>query len=603
MATSECKLVFDSLLRSGRRAMIDRRTFLLASAVCAGTVGLGVSTGCVSNVFIEGVQEGSHNRATVYSGGAIYPASGAAYAEAAVVRGGSFIYAGSLEKALSAAGPNCKRVDLEGRMMIPSFFEAHAHPNLGSLFDLRELDYADGKRTPEAYVAHVRRYLQDHPGIQALRGLGWDISEFSDGYPRKELLDQASTDIPIFIRDAGQHMAWVNSKALACAGVTRGTSDPVGGRIERDATGEPTGTVLDMATNFIEAALPPVTVEEEKELILKFQEMEHRLGVTGHMCAAVVPNSTHYAAYRGLLAEEKLKMYSQLAFYMLPDSYKDTIEWLSKEIASFEASEPNEVLGLRMAKFFIDGVVSGQTAYLLEDYASRPGYRGESMWPADMNAIQDAFRQCGKEGLRIHIHALGDAAVRFGLDALEAAATPNRNAITHIELADPKDVARFKGLETIATINPYWFCKGDSFGNVELVQLGQERTKHMYPAKTLYEAGVRVAAASDYPVSSIPDPLVGIEMAVTRTLPQAWRGGRSKEACTLNPDEAITLDQALDAFTLSAAYAYGLEGTTGSIEAGKSADFVVLDRNLFTGPPSEAKVLETWFRGELVYQA
>ena len=144
--------------------------------------------------------------------------------------------------------------------------------------------------------------------------------------------------------------------------------------------------------------------------------------------------------------------------------------------------------------------------------------------------------------------------------------TPNRHAITHLGLVEPKDLARFSALGVMATINPYWFGKSAVWADSELKQLGPDRSERMFPAKSFYEAGVKVAAASDYPVSS-PNPLAGIEMAVTRTLIEPWRGGRTAEECALNPAEAISLEQALDAFTLSAAYAYNLEAVTGSLEA------------------------------------
>lgn len=539
--------------------------------------------------------------ATVYTGGPIYAKAGMAPAEAAVVEDGQFRFVGDINGALLLAGSDCKRIDLQGRIMMPSFFDAHAHPNLGSALDLRELHYDGAVPTPKEYVEHIRRYLAAHPDLPALRGSGWENGAFPDALADKALLDQVSTDIPIYIRSSDQHSAWVNSKALALANFGRDTPDPDGGHIERNADGEPCGTLRDNATLVADAALPPVTVEEQKELILKFQNMAHSYGITGFMCAMVTPGDNQYEAYRALLAEGKLRSYVQLAFLMTPDTYKDTVAYVDREARTLEAAT-GVLLGLRTAKFFMDGAIVGQTGYLLDDYTSRPGYRGEPQWASDMTALGDAFRMCDENGLRIHIHAVGDAAARMALDGLEDI-NPNRHAITHLELAAPEDIARFARLQAIATINPYWFCKSMVFNDSELVQLGSERTERMFPAKSLYDSGVQVAAASDFPVTAVPNPLIGIEMATTRTLIEPWRGGRSAEACSLNPSEAIFTEQAVDAFTLGAAYANGLDGITGSIEPGKSADFVLLDRNIFEGAPSEAKVLETWFQGECVYQA
>ena len=540
---------------------------------------------------------------TVYSGGLIYAKARVAPIEAVVVQNGRFSYVGSLDGALKSAGPDYKAVDLGERMLLPSFFDAHAHSNMGSLLDLRELPYAGDTPTPEEYVAHIQRYLETHPDTQVLRGTGWDKTHFPEGQPNRAQLDLVSTEIPIFIRSYDQHFAWVNSRALAMAKVEQGTVDPPGGQIGRDQTGGASGTLLDMATVLVESKLPPVSVAENKELILKFQKMAHRLGITGYMCALVLPRDNLYRAYRELLAEGRLSTYVQLAFLMTPDTYRDAIPWVAGEIAAYEAGEPSEVLGFTLAKFFMDGTFAGQSAFLLADYAARPGHRGEPMWPRDAIALQDAFRLCEENGLRIHIHALGDGAVRLSLDGLEAVKTANRHAITHLELVDPADFARFRARDVIATINPYWFCKSVMWADTELKQLGRERAERLLPAKSFYNAGVRVAAASDYPVSSTPNPLIGIEMAATRTLIAPWRGGRTAEECTINPAEAISLEQALDAFTLSAAYAYDLETITGSIEVGKSADFVILDKNIFEATPSEARVLETWFRGKRVHLA
>lgn len=540
--------------------------------------------------------------AAVYYNGLIYPKADAAPVEAVVVKDGRFSYVGALNGALKAAGESCIRVDLKGRMLLPSFFDAHAHPNMGALFDLRDFKYAKPIPTPEEYVAHIRQYLRAHPEIQALRGTGWDTAAFPDGPPSKALLDAVSAEIPIFIRSTEQHSAWVNSKTLELSKITRETKDPFGGKIERDKNGEPSGTLYDMASLVVEAALPPVSVEENKELILKFQNMAHSLGITGYMCAMVPPRDNLYTAYRELLAEGKLLTYTQLAFLMTPDTYAEAIKWAASEASAYEKSGPSELLGFRLAKFFMDGTILEQSAYLLADYAARPGYRGEPQWP-DLTVLRDAFKLCEKNGLRIHIHAVGDGAVHLALDGLEAVKNPNKNAITHLELVAPADFARFRALNVMAVINPYWFCKSVFWADSELKQLGPERAEHMLPAKSFYDAGVRVAAASDYPVSSLPNPLAGIEMAATRTLIAPWRSGRSAEDCMGNPAEAISVAQALDAFTLSAAYAYDLEAITGSIEVGKSADFVILDKNIFKVPPSEAKVLETWFRGKLIYRA
>jgi len=501
----------------------------------------------------------------VYTGGLIYVKAGVAPAEAAVVENGRFSYVGNLEGALRMAGQDAKHVDLKGRMMLPSFFEAHAHPSLNTLLNLRDLPYAGEVAAPGEYVAYIRQYLEVHAGTQALRGAGWDNASFPGAPPNKALLDQVSTEIPIYIRSFDQHSAWVNSKALEMCNISRDTPDPLGGLIERDETGEPCGTLRDAAVVLVETTLPPISVAEYKELILAYQEAAHSLGFTGHMNALVLPRDNVYAAYRELLAEGKLSMYTQLAFLVTPDTYADAIVWAANEAAAYEAEERSDLLGFRLAKFLMDGVFLGETAYLLEDYAMRPGYRGNPSWPADGAALRDAFRLCDESGLRIHIHAVGDAATRFALDALETVNTANKPAITHVELVAPEDIARFGNLGVIAVINPYWFCKSAVWEDSEQKSLGVARSDRMFPAKSFYDAGAQVTAASDYPVTGYPNPLGGIEMAVTRTLMASLRGDRTAEECTQNLTEAISVEQALDAFTFAAAWSYDLDAVTGSM--------------------------------------
>ena len=167
---------------------------------------------------------------------------------------------------------------------------------------------------------HIRKYLEEHSYMHAFQGAGWEMSEFHDGYLQKQLLDAVSSEIPIYIWDSSLHMAWVNSKALELAGITRDTPNPENGIIVKDDMGEPAGTLIDMATKTVENALPPLSVSEKKALLLAFQNLEHSLGVTGHMCAFIEPHSVDYTAYRELIAEGKLKMYTQLAFYMSPET-------------------------------------------------------------------------------------------------------------------------------------------------------------------------------------------------------------------------------------------------------------------------------------------
>jgi hypothetical protein len=538
------------------------------------------------------------NVPTVYYGGVIYTGTGSLYAEAAIVYGENFTFVGSFQEALQFTGEDFTLINLEGKMMLPSFFDAHTHPDLGSLLDLREIQNTKTVRKPEQYIEHIMQYLKFNPETSCLRGTGWDLADFFDMPPNRNMLDEINSVIPIFIRSSDQHSAWVNSKALEISNIDQ-YIDIHGELISLDKEGKPSGLLHDEATIVVEQKLPPITVAQYKDLIYRFQNIALKYGITGYMNAMVFPRSNLYNAYREMLTEGKLQTYTVLAFYMTQDSYKEDIMWLTKEITAYNEDVTDDLLSLNVAKFFIDGTVLGQTAYLLEDYIARVGYKGEPIWSAD--ALREAMQLCEKNGLRIHLHVIGDAALRLALDALETV-KPNRHSITHLGLVDPSDFQRFAEIDVIAVLNPYWFCKSAVWENSELIQLGRERAERMFPARSFYDAGIKVAAASDYPVTIVPNPLIGIEMAVTRTLIAPWRGELTAEECILNYEQAISVEQAINAFTLTSAFACGLEHITGSIEIGKSADFLIVDKNIFVIHPSEARVLETWFKGELVYK-
>jgi len=258
---------------------------------------------------------------------------------------------------------------------------------------------------------------------------------------------------------------------------------------------------------------------------------------------------------------------------------------------------------LSSIKIFVDGVVEGVTAYLLEPYAHRPGYRGELLWDPDY--LDEVCRVLDKEGFQIHVHAIGDGAVRVTLDGLQHAQQVNgkrdsRHFIAHIQLVDDDDKPRFKVLGVVADPQPFWFQRGDYYENLELPYLGEERAGNEYPMQSLIDAGATIASGSDYPVTIPFAPVMGIEQGVTRL-----EQGITDPDEILGPRERASLEDMIASFTINGAYVNFLDDVTGSLEVGKLADIVVLDRNLFEIPAteiSEARVLLTLFEGREVYR-
>jgi predicted amidohydrolase YtcJ len=255
------------------------------------------------------------------------------------------------------------------------------------------------------------------------------------------------------------------------------------------------------------------------------------------------------------------------------------------------------------AKIFVDGVIEGSTAFLLEPYEHMPGFRGEPLWNSD--ELDEVITIADKEGFQVHVHAIGDAAVRMALDAFEHArqvngARDSRHLITHIQLLAPQDIPRFRALDVIGVIQPFWFKIDDYYWNLAVPFLGEKRANRNYPMHSLIESGARIASASDFPVTVPCDPLIGIETGITRA-----ESGAGPEN-SLWPEECASLDEMILTFTINGAYANFLENKIGSIEVGKKADLIVLDQNLFEIPPqeiSQASVLFTMIDGGEVFKA
>lgn len=527
-------------------------------------------------------------------------------AEAAAVSDGRIVYVGGNGPALALADERTVLVDLTGQMLLPSFFEAHAHPSFVVAHDFTAWLAADYDVT--AYLQTLRTFLDQNPGLDVLRGFGWNNAAFGPEGPHRASLDAVSTSIPIVLHSLDHHALWVNSRALQLAGISAATS--AGAGIIKDAAGEPTGTLReDVAMDLVLKSLPDASVYEYKASILNYQTIAQHLGITGVLDAMVPVDSHCSQAYQELAAENQLAMYVRLAWLLEPGKSDEQLAWIRREQERRSRSaDPAGLLAARTAKFFIDGVVEGATAYLLAPYDHRPDSRGAPLWSAP--ALLEAFRHCEALGLQIHAHTIGDAAVRLALDCLsqlEPSDPPGlrRHALTHLQLIHPDDIPRLAGLGIVAIVNPYWAWREKTFADLELRFLGQ-RADHIYPIRSLFDQSVMVAAASDYPITIDPDPLFALEAAVNRTAPRLVRGDRTAAACSLNRPEAITPAQALDSLTVNAAYTCFLEHETGSIAVGQSADLTVVDTDLLSLPGFEttrAAVCATFFRGRTVYDS
>ena len=384
-----------------------------------------------------------------------------------------------------------------------------------------------------------------------------------------------------------------------CTAGAPDTPNPPGGVIERHpATREPNGTLRETAMQLVNEVIPEYTFEERKEALIAYQQMAAKAGVTLAHDAMLEDESI--AAFEALQDEGLLVIRFKGAMLMEPDKgIKKQIEFLQQE----RKRHTGPYFKTHAAKIFVDGVVEGGTAFLLEEYAHKPGYFGETIWSAD--ELQAASAALAKEDFQIHYHVIGDAAACVTLDALEYAQRVNDKAsirplITHLQLVEPSDIERFKQLGVIGIPQPFWFKIDEYYWELAVPYLGEKRAAKQYPMASLISAGVKMASASDFPVTIPFDPLIGIETGVTR------KAVGETSAQVLWPEERVSLAEMIKSYTYNGAYANFLENSIGSLETGKIADLVVLDQNLFEIPPNQiakAKVLLTMVGGKQVYRA
>jgi len=528
----------------------------------------------------------------VLTGGAVYAVDAARrWANAVAVRGGRILAVGTVAEIHELVGPRTRALELAGRLVLPGFQDAHLHVPYGGLYQLRcELH---GTTDRGEYLELVRRYAREHPEAKWIVGGGWSMDSFPGGIPGKDDLDAIAPGRPVFLRNRDGHTAWVNTQALELAGITRATADPPDGRIERDAAGEPSGALHEGAMHFVERLVPEVTQAEWEQAILLAQAHLHALGITACQDATVEPETL--TAYRALAERGVLTMRIEGNLCWTRDRGEEQIA----DMVDLRAQGTAGRLRIRGAKIFQDGVMENFTAAMLEPYVGKDT-SGISMHEpgelARMVTLLDA------EGFQVHIHTIGDRAVRESLDAFEAAQRANgrrdaRHHLAHAQVIHPDDIPRFRELGVVANAQPYWAVRSGYIAELTLPFVSEETARHIYPFGSLHRAGAPLAFGSDWTVSTA-NPLLEIEVAVNRVSPF------ERHAEPFLPQERLDLPTAIAAFTIGSAYVNHLERETGSIEPDKLADLAVLDRNVFdpgAGPIGDARAVLTLVEGEAVY--
>ena len=518
-------------------------------------------------------------------------------AEAVAVRAGRIVEVGSDRDVAPMIGARTRRVELAGRTVLPGFQDAHVHPAFGGLGLLR-CPLHELRRELDVYLAAIRAYARANPHLDWILGDGWYMEAFPGGTPRRADLDTAVPDRPAFFVNRDGHGAWVNTVALEAAGIDADTPDPSDGRIERDAAGAPSGTLHEGAMELVGALIPPPSIEDRVRGLELAQAYLQRLGITAWQDAWVTPPDLE--AYRLIAERGRLTGRARAGLWWERERGGEQIE-------SFIEQRRRGTIGRLNAgtvKIMLDGVAENYTAAMLQPYleGGHPGAnRGISFVEPEL--LKGHVTRLDAEGFQVHFHALGDRAVREALDAVEAARRANgpsggRHHLAHIQVVDPADVPRFRQLGAAANMQPYWACNDGQMVKLTLPYLPPDRAVLQYPFRTLHRAGAMLVGGSDWTVST-PNVLAEVEVAVTRISPE------DRTAPPFLPAEALDLPEALAAFTIGAAYVNHLDEVTGSIEVGKLADLVVLDRDLFApdaGPIGDARVILTLVEGQAVHE-
>jgi predicted amidohydrolase YtcJ len=531
--------------------------------------------------------------------GPVYTVDAArSWSDGVAVRAGRIVALGA-DHAKELTGPRTRVIDATDGMVVPGFQDAHIHaPFAGrNLLNVWLHDCA-GRHE---YLEVLAEFVQKNTGGSWVLGGGWAMEHFPGGMPDKEDLDSIAPDRPVFLYNRDVHGAWVNSRALELAGITKDTPDPADGRIERDpASGEPTGMLHEGAAYTLESKLIPVPDQAQWEAAtLTAQTHLHSLGITGWQDAWVTPAT--YQACQSLAASGQLT--ARVVGALWWDRHRG-LDQIPEFLAQREAGTHGQFRPTTV-KIMTDGVLENYTGALLEPYCDGCGGHSDNrgLTFVDRDLLAAAVTELDSLGFQVHLHAIGDRAVRNALDAVEQAritngARGNRHHIAHIQIIQPEDVPRFRQLSVTANCQTYWAQSEPQMEELTVPFIGQERAELQYPFADLMRSGATLAMGSDWAVTTA-NPLEQIEVAVRRIDPD------HRDNAPFLPEQRLPLAIALAAFTAGSAYINSDEHDAGSIEVGKRADLAVLDRNLFddkAAHTADARVTATVAAGQIVFE-
>ena len=546
----------------------------------------------------------------VFVGGKIRtPAHPSGFAQALAVRDGVIAALGADDDIRELTGRRTRIIDLNGRLALPAFGDAHVHTVSGGLESLR--CNLLGLQTRHECLETVAGYSSALPPGGWVLGGGWTMAAFPGGLPTAADLDTVTGGRPAFLPNRDHHSAWVNTAALTLAGIDASTSDPVDGRIERDESGQPTGTLHDGAMRLVAGRVPPTSAAELLAGLVAGQSHLHSLGITSFQDACV-------GAAAELGMPDSFDTYLMAADYGMLSSHVVGALWWDRNrglaqiddlLARREQASDGQFRAITV-KLMLDGVCETFTAAMSSPYLDREGHatshKGRLFIEPEM--LREATKRLAAAGFQLHFHAIGDHAVSTALDVIEALPVAQRQAarhhLAHLQFITPRDLGRFSALGAVANFQPLWATADPQMEELTIPFVGAERSAWQYQIGSLIRQGTRIAFGSDWPVSSA-DPLQEIHVAVNRVL-SASLGRRGEPECTdpFQPEQAITVEDAVGAFTAGVAWVNHSEEVAGRLLPGMRADVTVLDQDLFAIPARDigsTSVVMTVAGGTVVY--
>ncbi|WP_423185223.1 amidohydrolase [Alishewanella sp. d11] len=477
-----------------------------------------------------------------------------------------------------------KKIDGQGKTLLPGLIDGHGHI-LGLGEYLKQADLR-GITSETASAAAVANFAQHNPEQPWVVGRGWNqVLWDSKAFPNKASLDELVADKPVYLVRVDAHAAWVNSKALALAGINKDTLDPPGGEIIRDAQGEPTGVLIDNAMYLVQRKIPaPGIVEKRAALESAFQHLL-ALGITAVHDAGVTTELVKL--YQQLQQEQKLGV---RIYPMLSAKDPELADWFKRGIID----DASDWLDIRSVKIYGDGALGSRGAALLADYSDQPGQQG--LLVTEPDALTEIMRLTIEAGFQANVHAIGDRANRLVLDRFEQLSSQevlqsSRHRIEHAQVVSPRDIPRFKQLHILPAMQA---VHATSDMNMAGDRLGVARLRGAYAWRSFIDQGSIIVGGSDFPVE-LANPFHGLHASVTRQNQQ-----NQPEGGWL-PEQKLTLVEAFRSFTVDAAYGAFQEDAMGTLAPGSWADFILVDRDIFKIPAAElwqTTTLETWIHGQ-----